>query len=200
MSGFYYLIFLWSVWIISTFIMSKQNNIRSRLAVLSLLLLILFPYTIKLFTMTIQLPSLVMLGICFYYFSILSFVKKMYMGVSILIMMSGFCGVLLLELYDPVWMFFDRRLLLAGFLFLLSKLLFSQSLYSQIICTTAGTLQGEAIYSLILKKWNFPYTIGSSDYLDIFTIFLGISLTWTFVNYVLSNISSKSNIEREKQG
>ncbi|KYD09280.1 hypothetical protein MXL46_00960 [Heyndrickxia sporothermodurans] len=200
MSGFFYLFFLWSVWIFSTFIISKQNKIRIWLATLSLLLLILFPYKINLFTLTIQLPSLVMLAICFYHFSKLSLVKKIYMFVAIFIMMTGFCGMLLLELYDPVWMFFDRRFLLGGFLFLLSKLLFSQTLYSQIICTTAGTLQGEVIYSLILKKWNFPYTIGSADYLDVYTIFLSISFTWTFMNYAFSNISTKSNIEREKQG
>lgn len=115
-------------------------------------------------------------------------------------MMTGFTGSLLLELYDPVWIFIDRRLLLGFFVFLLVQFLYTRSIKSQIICTVVGTLQGEIVYSIILKKWEFPYTIGSWDYLDVCAIFLLLIMLWALINYVLSNISLKNSVEKEKQG
>lgn len=114
--------------------------------------------------------------------------------------MTGFTGSLLLELYDPVWIFIDRRLLLGFFVFLLVQFLYTRSIKSQMICTLAGTIQGEIVYSIILKKWGFPYTIGSWDYLDICAIFLLLIMLWALINSVLLNISLKNSVEKEKQG
>lgn len=200
MSGFYFIFFLWSIWIIATFIVSKQNKWRNPVAFLSLCLLIIFPYQIKLWTISIQLPSLVILIISYFYLSSLSFLKKMYMVLAIFIIMIGFAGTMLLELYDPVWIFFDRRFLLGFLVFVLVQLLYSRSIPSQFVSTLIGTIQGEILYALILKKWGFPYVVGSTDYLDICAVFLSLMILWSLLNFVISNMSIKNSLEKEKQG
>ncbi|MGE8204344.1 YphA family membrane protein [Heyndrickxia sp. NPDC080065] len=199
MSGFYFIFFLWNVWIFSTFILNKQNKLRIWLAFYSLILLILFPYKVNLFTITFQIPSLVILTVSYYYLTTLSFLKKMYMIISIFIMMTGFSGFLLLELYDPVWVLVDRRILLGGLVFLISQLLLSRSIYSQIICSLLGTLQGEIIYSLILKKWGFPYIVGSSEYLDVCSVFLSLIIVWSFINHVSTIMSIKNSLKTKNK-
>ncbi|MEC1374807.1 hypothetical protein P9D39_10920 [Heyndrickxia oleronia] len=199
MDGFYSLFFLWSVWIYTTFILSRQNQLRFRIAFLSLLLLIVYPFSISLFSIPMQLSSIILLIICYFYFSKLKFWKKVYMFLAIFIIMIGYSGFSLLELYDPVWIFMDRKFLFGFVLFLLAQLLYPRSLPSQILCAFTGTIHGEIIYSLILKKWGFPYIIGDRSCLDICALVIFFLLSWFMINKMITSITLKNNVLKENK-
>jgi hypothetical protein len=200
MSGTLFIGFWWGTWIVTTFLLNKQNKIRFPLALLSIILIILYPYKIQLSPLTIQLPALIFLIIGYVYIARLSLLKKLFMMIAIIMMVSGYTGFLLMTLYDPVWVIIDHHIMLALMTFMIAQILFPQNLYSHLACSIVGSIQGEVVYGVILSKWGFPYTACSGDYLDTCAIYLSVTLAWFFIQNISSNLSVKNPIEKEKHG
>ncbi|KQL53693.1 hypothetical protein AN964_09390 [Heyndrickxia shackletonii] len=200
MSGSIFIGFLWGTWIVATFLMHKQHKYRFPLALLSLILLIVYPYKIHISPFSIQLPAIILLIIGYVYITYLSFVKRLFMMIAIIVMVTGYTGFLLMTLYDPVWIIFDYHLMSAIFIFFIAQILFPKNLFSHLVCSVLGTIQGEVVYGVILSKWGFSYSACSGDYLDTYTIYLFISLTWFFIRYISSSMSLKNSIGKQKHG
>ncbi|MBS4173289.1 hypothetical protein [Bacillus sp. FJAT-49736] len=200
MSGSIFIGFWWGTWIVATFLLHKRNKYRFPLALLSLVLLILYPYKIQLTPLSIQLPAIILLIIGYIYIVSLSLTQRLFMMISILIMITGYSGFLLMSLFDPVWVIIDYHLMSAILIFIIAQLLFPKNLFSHLVCSILGTVQGEIVYGVILTKWGFSYNACSGDYLDICSIYFLFTLTWFFIQHISSYLSMKSSVEKQKHG
>jgi len=200
MSGYIFIGFLWGTWIVATFLMHRQNKFRFPLAILSLAFIIVFPYKVHITSLSIQVPAIIFLIIGYAYIAFLTFAKRMFMLIAIIIMMTGYTGFLLMILYDPVWVVFDYQFMSAILIFIIAQILFPKNLFSHLACTVLGTIQGEIVYGVILSKWGFPYNACSGEYLDTCAIYFFITLTWFFIQYISSQMSLKNSIGKQKHG
>ncbi|MGV3465768.1 MAG: YphA family membrane protein [Heyndrickxia sp.] len=200
MSGSIFIGFLWGTWIVATFLMDKQNKIRFPLAFLSLVFIIVFPYKVHIEPLSIQIPAIIFLIVGYVYIAYLTFTKRLFMMMAIIIMVTGYTGFLLMILYDPVWMIFDYQYMSAIVIFIIAQILFPKNLFSHLVCSILGSIQGEIVYGVILSKWGFTYNACSSDYLDSCTIYFSITLTWFFIQHISSNMSLKNSIGKQKHG
>lgn len=199
-SGSIFIGFLWGTWIIATFLMNKQHKFRFPLALLSLVLIIVFPYKIHIAPLSIQVPAIILLVIGYGYITYLSFSKRLFMMIAMIIMITGYTGFLLMTLYDPVWVIFDYHLMSAIIIFSIAQILFPKNLFSHLVCSVLGTIQGEVVYGVILSKWGFSYSACSGDYLDTCAIYLFITITWFFIQHISSNMSLKNTIGKQRHG
>jgi len=192
--------FLWGTWIVATFLMHKQNKFRFPLAFLSLVFIIVFPYKVHIAPLSIQVPAIIFLIIGYVYIAFLAFSKRIFMMIAIIIMITGYTGYLLMILYDPVWLILDYHVMTAILIFLIAQILYPKSLFSHLVCSVLGTIQGEIVYGVILSKWEFTYNACSGDYLDICAIYFFITLTWFFIQHISSNMSLKNSVGKQKHG
>jgi type III secretory pathway component EscS len=199
MDGDIFLGFLWAVWLIATFFLNKQNVMRFPAAVLSLILIISFPFSVPIFSFTIKLPAVIFLAVGYYYINSLPFTRKLYMILSVMIITAGFTGALLMELYDPIWMFMDRRIILGGIVFLLGQFLYPHSLYKCLSSMVIATIHGEIILSIFLSKWGIQYPIASEPFLDICSVYLSFTIIWHLLNQISSYVSVRQSVKNERQ-
>lgn len=181
MSGIIFLFFLWSLWIVSTFMLHKENPARLPIAALSLLLLVFSSVSFSVKSITVNgAVILLMTGSCMV-ISKWPFIKKAYFVFSALTVMVGYAGSYLLELYDPVWVLIDRKLILSCALYIVGWLLYPASMFNRFFAVVVGSLLGEVFLGIFLSQWSIPYTVGSLEYLDIF----GLTSALLFTAYVL---------------
>lgn len=200
MEGLYFYWLAWMAWIWATFFMDKKNPARMKLAVWLLAAIVAAPFKIHLFIFDLHLPA----------FSIAMFLfietrkKKtgsfLYLYLSSFIIMLAYTSFLLFELYDPVWVLFDRKIMIAAIGFYLALLL-QKNKFNRGLALISGFLQGEILYSIVLWQFNFPYSISSLAFLDILIISLAMLITWSAIETAIA-IMSKSTLnqaEREEQ-
>ena len=198
MSGSLFIGFWWGIWIVATFLMHKQNKFRFPLALLSLVLIIVYPYKIHIAPLSIPVSAMILLFISYGYIVYLSMLKRLYMMIAVIIMTTGYTGFLLMVFYDPVWVLIDSHLMSAILIFLISQILFPKNVYSHLVCSILGTVQGEVVYGVILSKWGMSYDACSGDYLDTCVIYFLITLSWFFIHHITSNISIKNSVGKQK--
>lgn len=189
------LLFFWIFWIVVTFWMDKNSEYRYNFAVLSLSIIILFPVTVKLGVLQFSGPSLLLLLISYLVASKLSFKKQLYVLFSIISLMTGYAGFLLLELYDPVLIIIDRRIILSIVAFIIAFIIYPSSIQLRLIFLILGTILGDLIFAIILTKWNIPYTIGAVDSLD----FLTVTTALIFINHFITRIHSYTKLHKNKK-
>ncbi|MEK3886019.1 YphA family membrane protein [Bacillus sp. FSL K6-3431] len=170
MDGLVTLFLLWSVWIYATFIMDKREENRLSVAVLALLLIITTPLLIPAFSVTISCSIFILLLINYYIASKLPLLKKTYLVFSVIALMFGYSGFQLLEMYDPIWVFFDRRVFLSIIFLFFSYLIYPLSLKWRFILICLGSIHGEILFAIIISRWNMPYLIGTAVYFDIICV------------------------------
>jgi hypothetical protein len=200
MEGLYFYWLAWLAWIWATFFMDKKNPARIKITVWLLAAIVTAPYEIHLFNVNVHLSA----------FSIAMFLfietrkKKtgsfLYLYLSSFIIMLAYTSFLLFELYDPVWVLFDRKIMIAAIGFYLALLL-QKNKYNRGLALISGFLQGEILYSMILWQFNFPYSISSLAFLDILIISLAMLITWSAIETAIA-IMSRSTLnqaEREEQ-
>ncbi|MFS0645001.1 hypothetical protein [Siminovitchia sp. 179-K 8D1 HS] len=167
MSGMIFIFFLWSAWIVSTFILNKEDPARLPIAALSLLLLIFSSVSFSVKSITVNGAAILLItGGCMV-ISKWPLVKKVYFFFSALTVMVGYTGFYLLELYDPVWVLIDRRIVLSCALYIVGYLLYPASFFNRFLAIVVGSLFGEVFLGIFLSRWSMPYTVGSMEYLDI---------------------------------
>lgn len=176
MPGFMFLFITWGIWVITTFILDKNEPLRLPVAMVTLLLIILHPISFNIYSFHITASSIPLLFTAYLSIAQATFLKKIYLFFSVMIIMFGYAGFYLLELYDPVWVLMDRKILLSGGLFIIGWALYPSSILYRYAVIAIGTLQGEVFLSVFLSKWKMPYTIGSKDYLDTFALTVAVLL------------------------
>lgn len=167
MDGMLNLFFLWSIWIYASFIMGKKDPLRFPIAVFALVILNISPFIISIFSIEISGSAFILLLINYFLASKFSLSKKLFLLFSATALMIGYTGLLLFEMYDPIWVFIDRKILFCFGLLILSYFIYPSSLFLRMVFVCLGTLHGEIMFSIILLRWNMPYLIGTAEYLDI---------------------------------
>lgn len=167
MPGLIFLFSIWLIWIVVTFWMKKTNEFRFPIAAIILLLIILMPVHFDINRITISGSAIFLLLLCYIIMTRLPFRKQLYLLFSIIAVMIGFAGLQLLELYDPVWMMLDRRIVYSFLFFVTSYFLFTNAILSRFLLIYTSLLQGELLYALILSKWQIQYLVGAMETFDL---------------------------------
>ncbi|CAM3974001.1 YphA family membrane protein [Lederbergia lenta] len=198
MDGILTLFFLWGIWIIATFIIDKQEVLRRPIALIVLLIIIVFPYAIPVFSITISGAVLLLLFINYYIASKLPILKRIYMILAVIALMVGYSGFQLFELYDPIWIFFDRKIILSFIFLSLSYFIYPSSLKWRFVFICLGTIHGEILFAVILSRWSMPYLIGSAAFFDIICLtFICLLSIHSVVKLVdLATLNNKRKIQQ----
>jgi hypothetical protein len=198
MEGALFYWFSWLGWVWATFFTAKQNKYRFTIAFVLLILIISSPYKMEILGIEVYIPAFVLLA-----FALVETAKlknRIFFSVFVtsFIIMLGYVSFLLFELFDPVWVIFDRKWLIS-----LSVILLATALQLvrrlQILSIGFGMLLGEFLFSFIMKRLAFPYSVASPAFLDIVslaTVMLGV---WVSLHYFADLIGSYMNQGRGKQ-
>ncbi len=168
MTSVVFIFLLWAVWVIATFLLEKNNPYRAPIAIVSLLLLISYPIQLYVFKLPLHGAILLLLLTGYILAARLSFFKQIYLSIAIVTTTLGYAGLHLVEMYDPIWVLIDRRVILSTFLFALSWLLSRTSFVERYIICVVGSIHGEFSYAVFLLSWDMHYYIGAKGYMDTF--------------------------------
>ncbi len=200
MEGLYFYWLAWIGWIWVTFFMDKNKPERIKIAVWLLAAILAAPIKLNLVYFEFHLSAL---AIALFVF-VETWSKKtgslLYFFLSSFIIMLAYTSFLMFELYDPIWVLFDRSIMLAAIGFYLALLL-HKNMHSRVLALITGFLQGEVLFSAILGKFNFPYVISSLAFMDILIISLAMLVAWSAVETILVTLSGRAinQVEGEEQ-
>lgn len=200
MDGAYFYWMAWIAWVISTFFM-KKNKFRFTFSLFILSLICLSAHTLTIYDLKINIGLLFLLA--YSYFGISkhkSLLKLIYFYISSLAITLGYVSFHLFELYDPVWLFLDRKWLLTIGLTFIIIFLFKNT-KDRIICLILSSCQGELLYAVILQKFAIQFEIGSLAYLDILSISFVLMQGWHLLERAVYyfDINMQKQV-KEKQG
>jgi len=198
LEGFVFYWFLWSAWIVATFLMNKRSPYRLIIALHSLLVIIFTAFHWSIMNVVINLSVLWILIICMYYLKDYRFFTLLSMMTRVFIVMLSYASYLLFSLYDPVWILFDTFWLEVLLYSILSLIIFD-TLLERIVGCTIGFILGEGIFAITITKWTNSYIIGSFHLLDVLSIGILFLLIWNFIiNLSVLYDSKLHNFERER--
>ncbi|MBX9972843.1 hypothetical protein [Cytobacillus firmus] len=199
MEGLIFYWISWMVWIMATFFMDRNNKYRFLLSAWILFFIILSPWTLKILNVETSIGGLFLLISLYIFAGRLKKLSKFYFLFCAFILMMAYVTFHLFELFDPVWVIFSRNWMLSVLLVYMAVLL-QKNRMLRLPLVLLGGIQGEVLYALILKKFSFPYTIGSLAFLDIMAISVSISAVWIAVQWGVKYIEANfKHFEREKQ-
>lgn len=199
MEGIWFFGVTWFFWIITTFFWRRNSKIRLKVSICILLIITLSPYWIDFFEFQINLSA----GLLYFFllFEVVRLNKKtaIYLFLSSFTIMLAYDSFLLLELYDPVWVIFNRNWMIAGMLVYLCILL-QQENKLRFFTLLIGTLQGEFLFSVIVKRITFTYQIGSYSFFDAIGAGLFLLAIWSIFETLTIYIEQHMNhLGRGKQ-
>lgn len=184
MEGIFFYWFAWIGWTAVTFFMEKQ--VLRTFYACALLSCVLFSTT------TIHIGVYAFNGtfLCFLLFGFIFLAWQRtlfssYLLLSSFITMIAYTGFCLFELFDPVWIFIDRKWAI-GFLLLYIVCMLVKSIQERIVCLLLGMCYGDLLFSVVLYDVHMYYTIGALPFLDIAAISCMLLLGWAlFVQLAL---------------
>jgi hypothetical protein len=196
MDGLYFFWLGWIGWIWLTFIMDKNNPNRLRWAVCLLAVIFAAPHTVDLLDFECHLS---VFPIAFFIF--LETRKKrtgsfLYLFLTSFIVMLAYTSFLMFELFDPVWVLFDRKIMLGAIGFYLAVLL-HKDCHNRMLTLITGFLQGDILFSVVLSQFDFPYAVASMTFMDITVISMGMLIAWSAVESIMAVMSKSALNEAE---
>lgn len=123
-------------------------------------------------------------GLLLYYYLICS-----------LIISIGYVCFHLFELFDPIWLIFDRKWMLS-FVILYLILMLVKDPYHRLAVAMIGVVNGELLYSMILIKFFREIQIGNFVFLDAFAFIIFFVLIWNLLEKIAQ--SFEANIHKGK--
>lgn len=199
MEGILFYWIAWMFWIMVIFFMKRDSKERFTLALSILLVIIASPKMITIFGLHFSFSCL------FLYLLLLYVLVKQERMMIFSIFLSAFIVMLayacfhIYELFDPVWLLFPRIWMMSGLLVALSIILQTKKSF-RFLVLLLGSIQGDFLYSLILKKYSFPYTIGSFSFLDIASLSAIFLTIWNGIEMLAEFYAKHYNqSEKEKQ-
>ncbi len=168
MEGSYFYFVAWIGWIVTTFLL-KKDEIRWKGSAVILMFIICSQLTVSIASFTVSINALILGVISFLGITLYTIWKKIYALLSALIIAMLYTSFHLLEVYDPIWIVMDRTFMLSGALVYASILLQRDRLLR--LCSLyAGALQGEILVTFIFRRLHFPYEFGSLTFFDIIAV------------------------------
>jgi hypothetical protein len=178
--GIVFLGIAWLVWIIATFFMKRNSIDRSKISFMVLILIILSPFQFSFFDFQLNTAAVTL------YLYLLKEVIQLknkiglYLFITSFIIMLAYVSFLMLELYDPVWVIFDRKWMI-GIILVYLCLLLEGNKKLRYYTILIGTLQGEWLFSLILNRFSFSYPVGTYAFFDTVGLSLFLLGTWNML-------------------
>jgi hypothetical protein len=199
MEGNFFYWTAWVFWVIATFFVKKESQIRTKVSACILFVIILSPYFVHLFGFEINLAFLFL-----YFFMLFQIIQEkrkvgLYIFFPSFVIMLAYGSFQLFELFDPVWVMFKREWMIAVMLLYLCVLLHSDNkkrLYTLII----GIIQGELIYSMILKRAGFSFQTGTELFFDTLAASVFVLFILSIIETVIVYFDHQLNLQgRERQ-
>lgn len=198
MEGFIFYWLFWTFWVIVTFFMNKKSE-RLRLSMWLLLTIVFSNYSVTIFNINFSLSSLFILLTSYFLIGKQNRLRGIYLLITSFIVMLAYVTFHLFELYDPVWLIFNRQFMLAVILVYLALLLHSD-LKQRLLTILSGVVHGEILCALILRRFTDMYTIGTFAFLDCIAITVAILLAVSGLRKVSVYFENHiKHLEREKQ-
>lgn len=168
MEGTYFYWIAWMTWIICTFFMNK-TKMRLISAVLVLILIITSNYQTHIHNIMINFPLIILLLSGYYFLATKTAKEKVYLLICTITLTIAYCSFQLFELFDPIWLIFNRKWMFSILLVYLTLMLIKEP-KSRLIGVTIGACQGDILYGFVLSEFRFSYEIGSLLFLDVVAI------------------------------
>jgi hypothetical protein len=122
-----------------------------------------------------------------------------YFLISSTIVTLAYVSFELFQLFDPVWVMFHHDWMLA-FAIVYITIMLQENHQLRMMTMLSGAIQGEILYAIVLKKFNFLYAIGSFAFLDVAAIGVSFLLAWWGMEYLAKYFEKHINqLAREKQ-
>ncbi|MBM7701709.1 hypothetical protein [Metabacillus iocasae] len=168
MEGIYFYWFAWMGWIFTTFLMkkTKQRLLYTAIILCSIMLSVI---NVQLLDMEVNSAFLFLLIISYMSFSIVKAKKQVYYFIASFIGALAYASFCLFELYDPVWILIDKRVMVSA-LILYVIFMLVKTYRMRIICSVISICQGDLFFSFVLRTLSFPYEIGAPSLLDIVAV------------------------------
>lgn len=200
MEGLYFYWLAWIGWVWTTFFMNKNNPLRLKMAVILLAVILAAPYTVDVFIFEMHLSAVAIALFIFLETRRKKTGSFLYLFLTSFIIMLAYTSFLMFELFDPIWVLFDRKIMLGAAGFYLAVLLHKER-QDRILALISGFLQGDLLFSAILWKFNFPYAAASMAFMDLLFISLGLLLAWSAIESMIAVMSGStiSQVEGEEQ-
>ena len=173
----FYLIF-WTLWIFLTFFIDRQNPYRLKLSIIVLIAIFLSEFHYDLGNDQLYASGFFLLLITYFLFSREKRSTIIYNFICSYIVTLSYVSFHLFEIYDPIWIIINKQWMIGIFLGYLVIIL-QKSLKGRLLIILSGTMQGEILYAYILKKYQFPYSIGGFDYLDVLSLITMLLVGWS---------------------
>ncbi|MDQ0412125.1 YphA family membrane protein [Mesobacillus stamsii] len=197
MNGVYFYWLAWSGWVLITFFMDKKHPYRRKWAIYLLTVIIAAPYKDDFLFFQFHLSAFVIAGFIFLETRRKKTRTFLYLFLTSFIIMLAYTSFLMFELFDPVWVLFDRKFMLGAVGFYLAILLHNEK-RDRMLALITGFLAGDFLFSAVLWKFHFPYEVASMTFMDILFISSGMLIAWSAVEALIS-IMSKATV-KEAEG
>jgi hypothetical protein len=196
-SMFYWI--CWSCWVYLTFLAEKKNPYRRKLSAAILILILLSNLQFHMGGYDIHAGGLFLLMICYLIFSQEKRTAIIYFFICSLIVSIGYVAFHLFEIFDPVWIIFNKEWMM-GIVFGYLAILLQKTLKGRLLITVCGTMQGELLYAYTLSKFPVPYEISGFEYLDACALISALLLGWSAIENAGTYIQTHYHFfEKEKQ-
>src|SRR5690625_840655 len=168
--------FSWILFIIIMFFVEK-NQLRFLFLVRLLLMLILFPIKVTIFSTQVYIVSFVMLG-----FAIILFVYEkvtFYRIMTTFTMVLGYIGLLFWEKISPIWFFIPSFIIVSMVLVMMSILLQKQFI-QQFTSIFLSVLFAQLLYDIFLKVYYLNNVLTNDAILIIVTSSILLIVMYVF--------------------
>lgn len=198
MEGFYYYWLLWMLWVWITFFQS--NRFYRILSVIILLSFVFSLSSITIYQFKIYFPTVIFLISSFYFIGNEGKKRAIFFLVSSFIIMMVYGSFHLFTLYEPVWLLFDGKWMLAILIVYCSTIL-GKKHSDRLIMIVCGMGYGDLLYSVVLHRIGIYYPVGSLAFLD--TIAISITLLTAIhsvkqLSHYLEQLLKQTEKEKQK--
>ncbi|CAM4062439.1 hypothetical protein [Mesobacillus thioparans] len=196
MEGLYFYWLAWIGWIWVTFIMDKNHRHRQKWALWLLAVIIAAPYKVDILFFELHMSAVPIAMFIFFETRRKKTGSFLYLFLTSFIIMLAYTSFLMFELFDPVWVLFDRNIMLGATGFYLAILLHKEK-HDRLLALLTGFLQGDIIFSVVLSRFNFPHAVASMGFMDLLFISGWMLIAWSAVESVIAVMSKSTLNEAE---
>ncbi|MBA4536067.1 hypothetical protein H1Z61_02660 [Bacillus aquiflavi] len=199
MDGQIFYWFSWIYWTITTFFVSRKCPLRLKQSIIILLAIIISPYYFSVYEYDVYFISLLLIVIAYTYIAKLKQLSIIYFIISSLIIAIAYVSFNLFELYAPIWLIFKREWMLSFIITFLAVFLHKKNM-NRFIVVFSGTIQGEMLYSIVMKRLSISYPIGSLIFIDLIAVIITLLFAWYAIEQAAASLSQYfTSLEKEKQ-
>ncbi|WP_042457871.1 YphA family membrane protein [Neobacillus dielmonensis] len=182
MDGYMFYWIFWLFWVYLTFIVNKQNPYRFKLSALILVTIIVSNSYLTIGQNKVFIGGIFLLVFAYWEISKQKLSAIIYLSICSLILSISYITFQLFEIFDPIWILFKREWMLAIIIGYLSMLL-QKTLKRRLLMVVCGMMQGEIFYAYIVNRLEFPYEIGSFDYLNVLSLTALLLSGWNLLEH-----------------